>query len=366
MFALRADQANKEMHMRRIALLIALPLALVLAAPAQAAPDFCFAQVPDCVTGRFATYWRDGGALAVFGLPLTPADKRSAEGQDHKVQYFERARFEYHPELARPYDVLLGRLGVDRMAAQGRDWQTLPKGDPAAAHYFAETGHAIAPQFWAFWSSHGLELDGNKRSKTIVEAIALFGYPISEAQMETNADGGAFLTQWFERARFEYHPENKPPYDVLLGRLGAEALVRPLPPSPPPTPPAAGLPGIPTPNGNCSANAPVPAEGPQAWMTVPKPTTIGQFDSICARLILGGKVVKDAQVRATINFFESTQDYGPAKTGADGVAEIGFNIGDERQSRRHQTVLVNVTITAPDGQNYRTQTSFWPDYPKTP
>jgi hypothetical protein len=31
------------------------------------------------------------------------------------------------------------------------------------------------------------------------------------------------MTQWFERARFEYHPNNPDPYKVLLGRLGAEA-----------------------------------------------------------------------------------------------------------------------------------------------
>ena len=30
------------------------------------------------------------------------------------------------------------------------------------------------------------------------------------------------LTQWFERARFEYLPDNPDPYKVLLGRLGAE------------------------------------------------------------------------------------------------------------------------------------------------
>ena len=28
--------------------------------------------------------------------------------------------------------------------------------------------------------------------------------------------------QYFERARFEWHPENSPPWDILLGRLGAE------------------------------------------------------------------------------------------------------------------------------------------------
>ena len=42
---------------------------------------------------------------------------------------------------------------------------------------------------------------------------------------ETNADGDTVLTQYFERAVFEYHPENADtPYAVLLRRLGAEEL----------------------------------------------------------------------------------------------------------------------------------------------
>ena len=40
--------------------------------------------------------------------------------------------------------------------------------------------------------------------------------------MEVNASGTRVLTQWFERARFEYHPENPAAYRVLLGRLGVE------------------------------------------------------------------------------------------------------------------------------------------------
>ena len=57
------------------------------------------------------------------------------------------------------------------------------------------------------------------------ESLALFGYPISAAQVETNSSGERVLTQWFERARFEYHPTNPEPYRVLLGRLGAEVRV---------------------------------------------------------------------------------------------------------------------------------------------
>src|SRR5262245_58727594 len=281
--------------MRRLLLLLILVALLLAAAPAQAASaDICFPQVPDCITGRFAQYWRDNGGLAVFGLPLSPAAKqRTGEAPvTYLVQFFERARFELHPKEPKPYDVLLSRLGVDQLAAQGRDWQTFPKADPAAPHYFAETGHAIAPQFWSFWSTNGLEFDGNKKAKSFNESLALFGMPVSEPQMEQSSNGQTYLTQWFERARFEHHPENAgTPYEVLLGLLGADLLRQSQPSAPPP-----GLPGIPPPSGNCSANAPPAYEGAQAWMTDPAPKTPKSNDSLCARLIVNGQVVSGAEI----------------------------------------------------------------------
>jgi len=61
----------------------------------------------------------------------------------------------------------------------------------------------------------------------------LFGLPITEPFEET-INGEAFQVQWFERARFEWHPGNVDPYRVLLGRLGAE--VQPVPAPTPSTP----------------------------------------------------------------------------------------------------------------------------------
>jgi uncharacterized protein YkwD len=128
---------------------------------------------------------------------------------------------------------LLGRLGADALSRAGRDWMTFPRADPFTPHYFAETGHAIAPQFWGYWSSHGLEFDG-QAGKSFQESLALFGMPLSEAAMEVNpTDGKLYLTQWFERARFEHHPENAgTPYEVLLGLLSVEQAAPP-PPQPP-------------------------------------------------------------------------------------------------------------------------------------
>ncbi len=39
------------------------------------------------------------------------------------------------------------------------------------------------------------------------------------------ADGAWDLVHYFERARFEWHPENAgTPYEILLGHLGTEML----------------------------------------------------------------------------------------------------------------------------------------------
>lgn len=182
-----------------------------------------FPETGQQVCGRMLEYWEQNGGLPVFGYPITAQSAQQIEGQTFQVQWFERNRLELHPENRRPYDVLLGRLGFDSLVAQGQDWTTFGKADPGAPHYFPETGHAIAPQFWAYWSSHGLEFDG-RPGKSFQESLALFGMPLSEATMEVNpTNGQLYLTQHFERARFEYHPENAgTPYTVLLGLLGRE------------------------------------------------------------------------------------------------------------------------------------------------
>ena len=168
------------------------------------------------VSGEFLNYWRANGGLPVFGYPID--SERQVDGQ--VAQWFERNRFELHTENKAPYNVLLGRIGAEALDRQGVDWQSLPKADASAPHYFKETGQAIAPQFWNYYRSHGLEF--GDRGVSAREALALFGYPISPARMETNAEGHTVLTQWFERARFEYHPNNAARYKVLLGRLGAQ------------------------------------------------------------------------------------------------------------------------------------------------
>ncbi len=210
--------------------------------------------ISQCIRGRFLEYWAQNGGLAAFGYPITGEYQEQTPEGRFTVQYFQRNRFEYHPEKARPYDVLLGRLSDDLLRKQGRMWNLFPKAAPSAPHLFPQTGHAVTHRpFWDYWSTHGLELGDAGISER--ESLTLIGLPISEAMVETNASGDTVITQWFERARLEDHG----PRGVLLGLLGNEtvngappsstpvqqppvASPRPLPASPTRRDPCAGVP----------------------------------------------------------------------------------------------------------------------------
>jgi hypothetical protein len=185
-----------------------------------------FPETGHSVGGRFLEFWQRNGGLPVFGYPLTA--ERQEDGRT--VQYFERARFELHPENQPPYDVLLGRLGVRMLEQRGVDWMGGPAspGPAPGCQYFPETRHNVCNQqaglgFLNYWRTHGLEFDG-RPGKSYAESLALFGYPVTEPYQETGEDGQTYQVQWFERARFEWHPDNPQQYRVLLGRLGAQLL----------------------------------------------------------------------------------------------------------------------------------------------
>src|SRR5262245_8589890 len=200
------------------ALLILLALA---PAPIQAQEQRCFPETGQCVSGRIREFWEQNGGLPVFGFPTTNQHEEQVEGKPFQVQWFERNRLELHPENQRPYDVLLGRLGADRLAQQGRpDWQNFPKDQQAGNCLSFATGHSVCGAILRAWRSSGLEFDG-RRGTSEAESLALFGLPISSPALEVQ-EGQVYMVQWFERARFELHPENAPPYDVLLGLLGNE------------------------------------------------------------------------------------------------------------------------------------------------
>lgn len=68
------------------------------------------------ICGTFKRYWEQNGGLMRFGYPITEAFQEDLPEFSGTVQYFERRRLEYHPELAgTSYEVLLGLLGNELM-----------------------------------------------------------------------------------------------------------------------------------------------------------------------------------------------------------------------------------------------------------
>ncbi|HAX24839.1 MAG TPA: hypothetical protein DCX80_07345 [Chloroflexi bacterium] len=176
-----------------------------------------FPETGQSIDGRFLRAWQQRGGLRILGLPLTrPYPRLQPDGRWLLAQDFERARLEFHPEYLGQWGEVLGTLAGSAMAA-GREGEApfQPLGGCAPSPEracFDATGHSLSHGFKAFWDARG--------------GLATFGYPISEEFSERNPDTGEVYTvQYFERARFEYHPEYAgTEYEVLLGRLIANEL----------------------------------------------------------------------------------------------------------------------------------------------
>jgi hypothetical protein len=157
-----------------------------------------FQETGKAVSGGFRRYWEERGGLSIFGLPISDEVREGAV----IVQYFERARFEYHPSQDGVLsEVRLGLIGTELR----RPDPPRPAPEGGNGRHFAETGHTLSGAFLRFWEERG--------------GLALFGLPITDETRE-----GPLTVQYFERARFELHPSSG--QTVLLGQLGREVYER--------------------------------------------------------------------------------------------------------------------------------------------
>lgn len=199
-----------------IASLAALPVATQAQSQSQYVPE-----TGHWVSGYFLRTWQNTpNALSVLGYPISePFEEESFTnpGQTYRVQYFERAVLEEHPENFGKDDnkyYILGRL-MGNLLAQGREGELpfQPVADPGDGTWIPETQHTLSDSpapFSTYFNNNG--------------GLSVFGYPISEQFQEVNeADGQTYWVQYFERQRMEWHPdEPQPEYQILLGLLGTE------------------------------------------------------------------------------------------------------------------------------------------------
>ncbi len=207
--------------------LLNLILNLQLSQAKAADPDVYFQETKQTLSDKhgFLSYWNSHGGLPQFGYPTTAEilEVNPADQKTYIVQWFERNRFEWHPEnKGTEYEVLLGLLGKQLTIGRENEgaFRRFENANYPSGAYFPETGHNLRNSFKTYWEQNG--------------GLAIYGYPTSEEFNEASTDGNIYITQWFERARFEYHPENKgTKYEVLLGLLGNQIVGDPNMPDAP-------------------------------------------------------------------------------------------------------------------------------------
>jgi hypothetical protein len=151
------------------------------------------------VAGTFLAYWTSHGGVPQLGLPIshTYIERNDADGNTYCVQYFERARLEYHPEQSDPkYQVMLGLVGVE--AARIR----YPHGVSAPTNgdfSIMENDN----DFIDYWGMHNENV----------------GFPITFPFDEQEIDGNHYRVRYFERARLERHRKIG---EIMLGLVGSE------------------------------------------------------------------------------------------------------------------------------------------------
>jgi hypothetical protein len=152
------------------------------------------------VCDEFLGFYIERGGLEIFGYPLTEAYDDPRLGL--RVQYFQRARMEWHPDNETPHKLQLGLL-IDDL---GYNYPSVSEEQVPAVlgpnrQYFPETGHIVAYAFLDYFREKG--------------GVDIFGYPRSELLYE---DG--YYVQYFQRARMEWHPEDTVGAQVRLTNIG--------------------------------------------------------------------------------------------------------------------------------------------------
>jgi hypothetical protein len=193
--------------------LFLLPIFLLFPAACQNQPNLTltppadesrhFSETGQIVQGDFLRFFDSYGGVESFGLPLT--GEMVVDGW--RVQYFEKARLEYHPENEPAYRVTAGWLGeLLRRRQPPIPTGHIPPANDSHRRYYPQTGHTLSGDFLSYFETYG----GKVR----------FGYPISEPFLEEGR-----VTQDFQSARFFWTPETNPPVTLEdIGRMHLESI----------------------------------------------------------------------------------------------------------------------------------------------
>lgn len=227
------------MHFRFLICIVMMALMLPPVSAAEASPD-CRPKPEICVYPTFREFWQETGGLDQFGYSITDWYPRTVNNQTTYVQEFERARFEFNPRVSAPHNIVLGRVGAEWLDYHVGELTPLRESDSAFVDGVGRCAvvepntPVVCGAFLDYHASHGAALDAipliNRN-----ERLRLFGLPLTPA-MRWNSNGQSIIVQLFERARFEYHPDDPAGKTVQMGKVHAEntwqGVPKPQGPSP--------------------------------------------------------------------------------------------------------------------------------------
>jgi hypothetical protein len=154
-----------------------------------------FSETGHNVRGDFLKFYESNpNAVFLYGYPITE-EFTSKDGK--RVQYFQRARLELHPNLPEGQRIQLTPLGRHLYISTGN----LNAPVTTACQTFIETGFSVCFNFLDFFNQYG--------------GAAQFGFPISGFEYHENK-----IVQYFEKARLEWQPWRAEGQRVVVSDLG--------------------------------------------------------------------------------------------------------------------------------------------------
>ena len=290
---------------------------------AQAEDTRYFPETGHWVTGDFLIKYESvSNQSEIIGAPITESFEDPISGRT--IQYFEKVRFELHPELPGELRVKLSPLG-DYLYEEGTPINVIA--NTTACESFVQSEHPVCYAFLEFFETNG--------------GVAQFGYPVSGFEIH---DG--WIVQYFQNARLEWHPENPTGRRVTVSNLGYRyfydrredpTLLNPVPNNEAPDIPVFDLRAY-----AFAASSILPINGTQTLYFIVQ----DQFHN----------PVANAEVDFTVTLPDgSTKAYKAEKTNAAGISILDFEV----VSNTPGLVKVLIFVTYDNGAlTTQTRTSF--------